>query len=82
MKALKFKEADGQFESFAGKQPAFKSKDHTGTIVTGYKLSFKERIYILLFGKLWFSQITGNARIKPFIISINKLDVIRSKKIN
>lgn len=80
MKALKFKEANGQFDNFTGKQPAFKSSDHTGTIVTGYKLSFKERIYILLFGKLWFSQITGNARIKPFIISVSKLDVIRIKK--
>lgn len=78
MKAIKFKGANASFTNPSGEQiPAFMSKDKLGTMVCGYRLSFLERMYILFWGKIWFSQITANASLRPFIITINKNEVLQ-----
>ena len=83
MKAIKFKGANAAFTSPSGELvPAFKSTSINGTFVCGYRLSFWERICVLLFGNIWFSQITNNAAPKAFIITVNKLEVLKLSKKN
>lgn len=83
MKAIKFRGSNVTITNQEGeKVPAYIGNDSIATLVVGYKLSFKERIYILFFGKIWFSQATNNARIKVFRITVNKYEVLRKVKSN
>jgi len=78
MKSINFKEANGNITDIDGTEiKAYKSGDRKGIIVLGYKLSIKERLYILFFGKLWFAQVTNNANVKPFRLTINKYQLIQ-----
>lgn len=43
--------------------PAYRDED--GTVISCWKLSWKERLKILLTGKLWLSILTFNAQLQP-----------------
>lgn len=78
MKAINFKGVNGSFMGAYGqKVPAHKTNDRHAIITCGYKLSFRERIYVLLFGKIWYQQVTNNAAPKLFLITVNKYDVLQ-----
>jgi len=77
MKAINFEGVNGKIITGTGEAiPALKNNDMSGIVVVGYKLNWKERLAILLFGKLWFSQVTNNAALRHFTITVNKYEVL------
>lgn len=79
MKAIKFPGHNVIFVDHKGTEtPAYRTKDRKGIVVIRYKFSFWERIYILLWGKLWFAQQTSNANLKPWLLTINHKDISES----
>jgi hypothetical protein len=43
--------------------PAYKAPD--GTVVSCWKISLMERVKVLVFGRLWLSQLTFNSLLQP-----------------
>lgn len=81
MKPIIFKEANYKFTNVDGQEvPVFKSNCKKGIFVSCHKFSIKERLYVLFFGKIWFSQATFNAKPKPFLLTINKFQLFSRKK--
>ena len=81
MKAIKFK---GSNVVFAENQdeykqlPAYYDKTQDeGVVVTCYKLSFVERLRVLLFGKLWLAVMTFNNPLQPQLPSTKKSDIFK-----
>ena len=77
MKTIEFKEVNVRF---AENQPEYQTlpalKFNDGTIVCCWKLSFKERIKLLITGKLWHSVLTFNQPFQPQYLTIDKSEVI------
>lgn len=48
--------------------PAF--KDQSGTVLTCWKLTFKERLKVLLNGRFYFMQLTFNSPLQPQLPSV------------
>lgn len=81
MRQVNFKGSNYEYTDQDGNViPAFKSDDKNGVVVLRFKFGFWERIYILFFGNIWFSQATYNAKLKPFKLSIFKNDVLQKLK--
>ena len=59
--------------------PAFKNESPQGEVVSCYKLSWKERLYILVTGKLWISVLSFNKPLTPQYLSVYKSDVLITK---
>jgi hypothetical protein len=78
MKAVTFKH---QNIVFAENQPeytplpALKFDTSQGEVVTCWKLSFKERLKILMFGKIWLSVLTFNQPLSPIYMSVDRKDI-------
>ena len=74
MKPIKFKEMN---ITFAENQPeylplpAYKAED--GEVVCCWSLSIKERIKLLLTGRLWAHLLTFNRPLQPIMLSVDKL---------
>ncbi|OGU55427.1 MAG: hypothetical protein A2V66_16760 [Ignavibacteria bacterium RBG_13_36_8] len=72
MKPIKFK---GSNIVFAENQPEYLSlpahKAEGGTVTSCWGLTFRERIKILLKGKLYFSVLTFNQPLQPQLPSVN-----------
>lgn len=84
MEAIDFKErniifAENQPEY--NSLPALKKEGVEGEVVTCWKLSFRERIKILLTGKLWLALLTFNKPLTPTFLTVNKNDLINKTKI-
>lgn len=45
--------------------PSYRCEDESGTVVTRWRLTFRERIRILLSGDLWLSVLTFNRALQP-----------------
>ncbi len=79
MKPIEFK---GQNVVFAKNQkeylplPAFKADTPQGEVVSCWKLSFIERVRILLTGKMWASLMSFNKPLTPSFFSTKKSDVL------
>lgn len=82
MKPIKFPEAN---VTYAENQPeyiplpAFKANTSRGEVISCWKLSFRERLRILLTGKLWVSLMTFNKPLSPSFFSTKKSDVLITK---
>lgn len=77
MTTVEFKEVNVRFAEHQPEYqtlPAFKSDE--GIVVCCWKLSFKERIKLLVTGKLWHSMMTFNSPLQPQFISVDKKDVL------
>jgi len=77
MNPIKFGEVNVEFAKDQPEYntlPAFRSDD--GIVVTCWRLSFKERIYVLLKGNIWLSMMTFNKPLTPSYMSTKKEDVI------
>jgi hypothetical protein len=46
-------------------------KDEDGTVMTRWKLTFKERIKILLYGNLWLTVLTFNKSLQPINLTVD-----------
>ena len=79
MRPIKFKE---QNITFAENQPeylplpAFKNNSPQGEVISCWKLSFAERLKLLITGKLWVSLLSFNKPLTPSYFSVNKSDVL------
>lgn len=74
MKPIKFKEmnctyAESQPEYSPFPLSAYKSKN--GEVVSLWKLTLRERIKILLTGKLWISCLAFNKTLRPLLPTID-----------
>jgi hypothetical protein len=56
--------------------PVFKADTPEGHCISCWKLSFTERIRILMTGKLWVSLMTFNKPLTPSLFSTKKSDVL------
>ena len=55
--------------------PALKLDTPNGEVISCWGLSFKERLKILFFGKIWVSLVSYNKPLTPSYISVNRKDV-------
>ena len=39
--------------------------DGTKSVITSYRLTLRERIRVLLFGRIWFEQLTFGQKLQP-----------------
>lgn len=56
--------------------PAFKDSGPEGVVVSCWQLTYKERIRILLTGKLWSSMMTFHRPLTPSFLSTQKSEVL------
>lgn len=79
MKPTEFKEAN---VTFAKNQPeylplpALAFKDPQGIVITCWRLSFWERIKLLITGRVWVSTMTFLQPIQPLYLTTHKDEVI------
>ena len=82
MKPVKFKEqnctfAENQYEYLP--LPAHKIKEREGRIISCWKLSFIERMRLLITGKLWVSLMSFNKPLTPSYFTTKKSDLFNKK---
>lgn len=68
MKAIKFKDQNivfGENQKEYKVLPALKINSKEGFVITCWKMSFIERLYTLITGKIWMNTITFNAPLQP-----------------
>lgn len=58
--------------------PALKFDDDVGTVVSCWKMSFKDRIRILLTGKVWLMLCSFNKPLTPSYIAANRKEVFKT----
>jgi hypothetical protein len=79
MKPIKFPEVNityAENQPEYNPLPGFKADTSNGEFVFCMKLSFKERIKLLITGKLWCTLLTFNKPLTPSFFSVNKNDHI------
>lgn len=81
MENIKFKECNTVFAKDQKKYKELSAfRDEDGTVITCYKLSFKEIIKIIFTRKIWLGLMTFNKPLQPQLISANKDDLIENNK--
>lgn len=78
MKPIEFKEQNVVFAKDQPQYqplPALKLNTPEGEVISCWKMSFKERIKALLFGKVWLSLMMQGKPLTPSYMSLNKDDV-------
>ena len=83
MKPIKFKHfntnfAEGQDEY--NSLPALRLDSDQGEVITCWELSFKERLILLVTGKVWMNLISFNKPLTPSLLSINRKDMYSHKE--
>lgn len=58
--------------------PALKVEGPMGEVISCWKLSFRERLRILFFGKLWVCLCSFGKPLTPSFFTTKKNDLIRS----
>lgn len=58
--------------------PAFKNDSQEGEVVSCWKLSFRERMRVLVKGEIWVSMMSFNKPLTPSLITTKKEDVLIS----
>lgn len=81
MTPIKFKESNTVYDQPEYQPlPAFKNASEYGEVISCWKLSFRERLRILLSGKLWVSLYTFNKPLTPSLFTTKKSDVLITAK--
>jgi len=62
--------------------PALRINSERGEVITCWGLSFKERLKVLFFGKIWLSLLSFNNPLTPIYMTTNKKEVINHEKTN
>jgi hypothetical protein len=60
--------------------PALKINDKYGSVITCWKMSFKERIRAFITGKIWISEASFNKPLTPISAMADKKDIYTIKK--
>ena len=55
--------------------PALKIDAPTGEVISCWRLTFKERLKVLVFGRVWMSLMSFNKPLTPSYLSIDRKDV-------
>ena len=55
--------------------PALLLEGPEGHVISCWRLSFKERIQVLLFGRIWSSLMTFNKPLTPSYLTVNRKEV-------
>ena len=55
--------------------PALRIDSPTGEVVSCWKLSFKERLQVLIFGRVWMSLMSFNKPLTPSYLAVNRKEV-------
>lgn len=55
--------------------PALKLDTDEGEVISCWKMSFKDRIKVLITGKVWLSLVTFNKPLTPSYLAINRKEV-------
>ncbi len=78
MKAIEFKHSN---VIFAKNQPgylplpALKLNDAEGRVISCWRMNWKERLKVLLTGRVWLSLMSFNKPLTPSYMSVNRKDV-------
>ncbi len=78
MKPIKFKQ---QNKVYAEDQPQYqplpvlKIDDVEGNVISCWELSFKERLRVLFFGKIWMNLMSFNKPLTPSFLATNRKEV-------
>jgi len=78
MKPIEFKEQNVVFAKDQPEYkplPAFKNDSPQGEVISCYKLSFRERVQILITGRLWVSVLSFNKPLTPQFLSVYKSEI-------
>ena len=62
--------------------PALKLNTPEGEVISCWKLSFKERIQVLLFGRVWLSLMSFNKPLTPSFLSVDRKCVFSTPEDN
>jgi hypothetical protein len=82
MKPIEFKEQNVVFAKDQKEYiplPAFKNDSPQGEVVSCWKLSFVERLRLLLTGKLWVCLLSFNNPLTPSFFTTKKSEVLITK---
>jgi len=66
-----FAEGQPEYESL----PALLIDSPQGEVISCWKMSFKERVKVLFFGRVWVSLMSFNKPLTPSYISVNRKEV-------
>ena len=55
--------------------PALRINSPQGEVVSCWRMSIKERLKVLLTGRVWLSLMTFNQPLTPSYMSVNKKDI-------
>ncbi len=84
MRAIKFKGANAMFtdtkDEYNNLPAMYDSSVKEGFVVTCYRLSFIERIRVLILGHVWFSVMTFNKPLQPQYPTTKRSDLIGNEK--
>lgn len=79
MKPIKFKECNVNFAENQDEYntlPAYKDNSPQGEVITCWKLTFRERLRILIKGEIWLSLLSFNKPLTPSFLTTKKSDVL------
>lgn len=79
MKPVNFPEANTVFAKDQKEYiqlPAFKNESEKGEVIFCMRLSIKERLKLLITGKIWCELLTFNHPLTPSYFTVNKSDVL------
>ena len=80
MKPIYFKEVNIEYAKDQPEYntlPAHKIDNERGDVITCWNLSFKERIKVLFFGKIWLNLLSFNKPLTPSYMTTNKNELFR-----
>lgn len=72
MKAIKFEQMNCTYAEDQPEYeplPAYKMED--GTVLSCWKMSWKERLHVLFSGKIWLWLWSGNGPLTPSLLQVN-----------
>lgn len=78
MEAVEFKEQNVVFAKDQPEYrplPAFKADTPQGEVISCYKLSWRERLQVLITGRLWVSLLSFNKPLTPQFLSVYKSEM-------
>jgi len=55
--------------------PALRIESPEGEVISCWKMSFKERIKVLFFGRVWLSLMSFNKPLTPSYMAVNRKEV-------
>lgn len=85
MKPIEFKEQNVVFAKDQPEYqplPAFRNDSPQGEVISCWQLSLRERVRILLTGKLWVSLLSFNKPLTPTYFTTIKKEVIEVPKVS